>query len=497
MNLEDTIKGLEAVAARKRFNTAAYFKLYKKQIEHVAAGVQFSERMLLGGNQTGKTSTGGLEAAFHLTGDYPDWWPGRRFDHPTLGWVCGETAQTTRDKPQSILCGPAGVSSQFGTGFIPKDRFVYRGDGKPDISLSRGVTDAYDTVQVKHRTNGVEDGVSVLRFKSYDQGREKFASETLDFIWNDEEPPMDIYGEEVPRTIKKKGMIFTTLTPLDGMTALVKRFYEDKLPSCCLTMLSIEDVDHYTKEERAAIIAQYPVHQRKARSYGIPMLGSGVIFLTPESMIVEEAIEQIPREWVKLWGIDFGINHPFAAVLAAWDKEADIIHITHALRIADSLTGKPEDALPSQHALPMKRIGAAVPVAWPHDGHARDKGSGKALSQTYRECGLNMLPEHATFEDGGYSTEAAVQEVQQRCVGGRFKVAAHLSEWLAEYRSYHRKDGLIVKLNDDLLSATFKIIMAKRFARAVPLGKQIRRSGASELALGTNDNPLDWYNDPA
>ena len=70
---------------------------------------------------------------------------------------------------------------------IPKDLFV----DKP--SLARGITDAYDTIQVRH----VSGGVSVARFKSYEQGREKFQSgETLDWLWFDEEPPTeDLFAE--------------------------------------------------------------------------------------------------------------------------------------------------------------------------------------------------------------------------------------------------------------------------------------------------------------
>jgi hypothetical protein len=47
---------------------------------------------------------------------------------------------------------------------------------------------------------------------------------------------------------------------------------------------------------------------------------------------------------------------------------------------------------------------------------------------------------------------------------GRLKVFAHLSEWFEEFRLYHRKDGLIVKERDDLLSATRIALMMLRAA---------------------------------
>ena len=37
---------------------------------------------------------------------------------------------------------------------------------------------------------------------------------------------------------------------------------------------------------------------------------------------------------------------------------------------------------------------------------------------------------------------------------GRFKVFRHLSDRFEEFRLYHRKDGKVVKEDDDLISAT-------------------------------------------
>jgi Terminase RNaseH-like domain len=69
-----------------------------------------------------------------------------------------------------------------------------------------------------------------------------------------------------------------------------------------------------------------------------------------------------------------------------------------------------------------------------------------------------------------YATEPGIMEMLQRMRTGRLKVAAHLSEWFGEFRNYHRKDGLVVKLNDDLMSATRIAIMMRRYARTGPLG---------------------------
>jgi hypothetical protein len=52
---------------------------------------------------------------------------------------------------------------------------------------------------------------------------------------------------------------------------------------------------------------------------------------------------------------------------------------------------------------------------------------------------------------------------------GRLKVFRSCQMWFGEYRQYHRKDGMIVKDKDDLLSATRYGIMMLRYG--VPLNQ--------------------------
>jgi hypothetical protein len=75
--------------------------------------------------------------------------------------------------------------------------------------------------------------------------------------------------------------------------------------------------------------------------------------------------------------------------------------------------------------------------------------------------------------------------MQERMATGRFKVAKQLTEFWDEYRMYHRKDGVIVKLRDDILSATRIAIMAKNHAKNVALGHVAGREiGEQKIAQG-------------
>ncbi len=450
--LKETLAVLEAIDYRKTYQQFFYFEPYGKQLAFFALGAVTRERLLTSGNQFGKTTAGAFEVVCHLTGLYPQFWTGKKFTKPTKGWICGETSTAVRDTQQKKLVGEAGVDELFGTGLIPKDLFV----DKP--SLARGVTDAYDTIQVRHKSGGI----SVARFKSYEQGRAKFQGETLDWCWCDEEPPMDIYSEILARITATKGIVFTTFTSMLGETALTDRFFRNESADRGMVQMGLKDALHIPEAEHATIIAGYLPHERVARVYGGIMRGEGLVFTTPEENLMESPITQIPPFWVKLWGIDFGIGHPFAAALILWDRDEDVIHVHTTIRMADALS--------IVHADSIKRIGADVPVAWPRDGTERDSHSGEPLASIYKKHGLHMLPEHATWPEGGLSTYAGVKEMDERMKTGRFKVANHLNEFFEEYRNYHYKDGKIVKVRDDILSAVRTAIMMKRFARSVPLG---------------------------
>jgi len=418
----------------------------------------------MAGNQLGKTLGAGYEVAMHLTGEYPEWWVGRRWDRPVTGWAAGVTGESTRDNPQRILLGRPGA---WGTGAIPKAAIV-------DTSSSRGLADAVDTIRVRH-TSG---DVSTIQFKAYEKGREKWQGETLDFVWFDEEPPEDIYTEGLTRTNATGGITFITFTPLLGITGVVKRFYpsHSAMPGTHVTQMTIEDAAHYSPEQRAAIIASYPAYERDARIKGIPQLGSGRVFPIDEDEIRCEAFA-IPPHWVQIGGLDFGWDHPSAGVKLAWDRDSDTLYVIAAHR--------QREQTPAMFAAALKPWGAWLPWAWPHDGLQHDKGSGEQLAAQYKQQGLGMLPTRATFEDGTNGVEAGVAEMFDRMQTGRLKVFAHLNDWFEEFRLYHRKDGLIVKEGDDLLSATRYAMMMKRFAI-------VQNKPAPKLSRPMGVRPTGW-----
>jgi phage terminase large subunit-like protein len=222
MPLEQQLALLTRLSAekdhRRRINALRFYKPYSKQALFHAAGATNRERLFMAGNQLGKTVAGGAEWAIHLTGRYPDWWNGKTFDDPVRMWAAGVTGESTRDNPQRILVGPPQQQSAWGTGLIPGDAIV-------DTIMARGVPNGLDSIVVRHGGGGdLQAGESVLSFKSYEKGREKWQGETLHGIWFDEEPPLDIYSEGLTRTNTTGGITIVTFTPLQGMSDVVLLF---------------------------------------------------------------------------------------------------------------------------------------------------------------------------------------------------------------------------------------------------------------------------------
>lgn len=427
---------------RKKTRLLEFYRPYAKTAEFHRLGASKHEVALIAANRSGKTWAAAAEVAMHMTGLYPDWWEGRRFTKAIRAWVCGVTGLAVRDTPQKYLCGPPQVEAEQGTGFIPKNLL-----GK--CSTAHGYSGLYDTIQAKH----ISGGTSTCTLKSYEMGRAKFQADTCDLIWLDEESPMDIYSECYTRLATTGGLLLCTFTPLLGMSEVVMRYLNEPNSDRAWVSLSLSEAGHITPDERERIIAGWPAHEREARSKGVPMLGSGRIFQVSEESISMPRPASLPKYWAYGIGGDFGIDHPFAAVECAWDRDSDVFMVLDGFKM--------KDARPIDHAARMKAWGR-LRFFWPHDGSVRDKGSGETLASQYKVHAVNTWPKHAHHPDGSISTEACIQQMNEAMSTGKFKVAQSFDAWLQEFRLYHRKDGQIVKVNDDLLSATMKAWMMKR-----------------------------------
>ena len=458
--LEQAVEIAREIRQRERYNRIDYYDPYPYQKAFHDTGSTCNQRLLMAANRIGKSYCGSAEMSYHLTGLYPKWWKGRRFRQPIVGWAGGVSNETTRDIVQFELLGSPDDPEAFGSGTIPR-KYIIKTERKP------GVPNAKSVALIKH----VSGGNSSLFFKAYEMGVEKWQGRSVDCIWLDEEPSREIYSQAVTRTLDRRGMVYMTFTPEAGMTETVASFMNNLKPGQSLDNATWDDAServmsmkgnrgHLDEGVMEQILSSYAPHEREMRRYGRPSIGSGLVFPVPEEKILIDPFT-IEAHWPRIAAIDFGFDHPTAVVWTAWDREEDMYYIYDCYRQAK--------APPSVHAASIKNRPNFVPLAWPHDGNRRDSMGNPGLAEQYRNLGCNMLPFH--FENppalgekkGGNSIEVGIMDMLQKMENGQFKVFSTLKEWFEEFRMYHRKDGKIIPLRDDLMSATRYAIMSMRF----------------------------------
>ena len=452
------------IAINKSF---CYYKPNPKQLSFHTAGNKAIERLFLAGNRTGKTYCGCIEDAIHLTGVYPDWWDGHKFDHSIITWVASENYEITRNVLQKMLIGGYSELGQFTDGLIHPSLILKK-------AMLSGVNGAVDYVQIQH----ISGGVSSLYFKSYKQGREKFQGARCNLIHLDEEPPKDIYTECSMRLAdvdgKGQGRMILTMTPLKGYTEMMSYFLEQRAekrkkedvtsvqdilqedesirtdPEIIINgkyyfQASWDDNLHLSEETKQQLRSTLKPYELEAREKGIPSIGSGLVYQVMESEFLVDPFD-IPHYWPCVFGMDVGFFAPTAVVFMAHDKDNDILYIYKEYSVTEKTA--------AQHASSLMIMGCdwirGVCDPSVNQGSQRD---GERLIDDYAKAGLKL-------EKGKYAKELAVDTVLERIRTGKFKVFNNCRKFMDEWRGYSRdEDGKILKGRDHLMNALEFVIL--------------------------------------
>lgn len=198
-----------------------------------------------------------------------------------------------------------------------------------------------------------------------------------------------------------------------------------------------DDAPHLTKEAKARLWGSIPVYQRDARTKGIPQLGAGAVYPFSESDIQIKDIP-IPAHWPRLHSVD---AQPLwkSSVTIAWDREADIVYVTHCW--------KREQVEAAIHVQALLAIKKWIPAVGDASALVRDADREQYID-IYKKCGLKIVLAHKVLEPG-------IQMVYDRMASLRFKVFASCEEWFSEFRLYRRKKGgKINKTNDHLMDCS-------------------------------------------
>ena len=473
---------------KKRF---LFYKPHLKQEKFHAASTKAIERLFLAGNRTGKTYCGCVEDAIHLTGVYPDWWTGHKFNDSITVWVASENYEITRNVLQKMLIGGYSSDGHFTDGLIHPSLILKK-------AMLSGVNGAVDYVQIQHSSGGV----SSLYFKSYKQGREKFQGARCHLIHLDEEPPKDVYTECSMRLADVDGMgqgrLILTMTPLKGYTEMMSYFLEHRVTKKELEQgetQSVEDLSqedevirtdpeiifngkyyiqaswddntHLSEETKQQLRSTLKPYELEAREKGIPSVGSGLVYQVMESEFLVDPFE-IPHYWPCVFGMDVGFFAPTAVVFMAHDKDNDILYIYKEYSVTEKTA--------AQHAASLMIMGCDwIPgVCDPavNQGSQRD---GEKLIDDYAKAGLKL-------NKGKYAKELAVDSVLERIRTGRFKVFKTCRKFIDEWRGYSRDDkGKINKGRDHLMNALEFVILD-----GLPMSRTKRQV---EMRYNYNDKP--------
>ncbi len=308
VELLEKIKAIESEQKRRReqdalarYNTGG--KRHKKQIAFHRCKKR--NRWVFGGNRSGKTECGAAETVYLARGTHPY----RKNKPNVFGWVVSPTAQVQRDVAQK------------------KVLHYLRPDWIADIVMTSGRKDSpqtgvIDQIVVKN----VFGGTSVIGFKSFDQGREKFQGSSLDFVWFDEEPPKEIYEECLMRVIDKRGDIFGTMTPLKGLTFLYEEIYLNRKnnPEIWYEFMEWADNPYLSPKEIKLMENTLDESTLQSRKLGRFCTREGLVYPEFDERVHVVQPFPVPPEWQDNISIDPGLKNPLSAHWYAVDYDDNV-----------------------------------------------------------------------------------------------------------------------------------------------------------------------------
>ncbi|MCL2061241.1 MAG: terminase family protein [Firmicutes bacterium] len=365
LRLEKAIKHCRVKNRLAHYNTD---KVHAKQIAFHACLKR--NRWVFGGNRSGKTECGAAEAVYMARGIHPH----RKNRDNVKGWVVSLSNRVQRDVAQSKILD-----------YINPDWIVDIAMVSGKASNPRGGVIDYITIK------NVLGGVSEIGFKSCEMGREKFQGVSLDFVWFDEEPPQDIYDECRMRIIDRKGELFGTMTPLNGLTYVYNKFYlnEDADPEVWHITMEWADNPYLDADEVEAVTRTMSENELTVRRYGKFSAASGLVYYEFDERVHVIDPFAIPREWYDKMSIDPGLNNPLSCHWYAVSPDGVVYAVAEHYEARKDI---------DYHAEAIK--GKCRALNWPHTRDGRyesliDSAAGqrtlagvKSVSELFYEKGI-------------------------------------------------------------------------------------------------------------
>lgn len=384
-------------------------------------------RWVFGGNRSGKTECGAVEAVWLARGIHPY----RQNRDRMSGWVVSVTYEVQRDVAQSKIL------KYLAPRYI-EDIVMQSGrKGAPEYGI-------IDHIAVRNSFGHI----SKIGFKSCDQGREKFQGASLDFVWFDEEPPKDIYDECRMRVFDRSGDIFGTMTPLKGLSWVYEEIELNAFNNPEVWKEHIEWADNpfLPKDEIELLESSISEDAQQSRRYGHFFENTGLVY--PEFSEDIHVIEpfSVPFEWQSNISIDPGLNNPTSCHFYAvdWDGNIYVVgehyekgkdidyHAEQIFKLADDL---------SWHRDSSGRICALIDSA----ASQRTLSSQKSVAELFCSKGINV---NTRVNKDLFSGIAKVKEILKARPPKIF-IFKNCVNLIRELKSYWWGDGDRPKKSDD------------------------------------------------
>lgn len=427
-----------SVADDMRYHQLKYFRPFEHQRSFFKTG-SASRRGILAANRVGKTVSTCYETAMHLTGLYPDWWEGYRFEHSITCMVAGEGWSQVALVLQNELLGTQDVkiTENLGTGAIPRDCIVtttMRNDGANCIG-----------VEIRHKSGAN----SYLLFANYTQEVRQLQGFKLNLAVFDEQPPDDFFSEVVTRTATTQGKVLCSFTPLKGLNGLVSKFW-NKEPGYEFIRVSWDDVPEYSpwgepfllKETRKQLERDYLPHEREARIAGRPVMGKGAVFQLANWPTYQTGAYNFHNmaHIHRVIALDLGlVNDKTVISLMYWDPYEKIAFL-HKQIIVQGV----EEAVPTQyinHLLRPEVFG--TPIVLPADASTpgRYTMSANSIRELFESYELNVYDKaimNPPDSQGRVTNHKSygINQMRQMLEVGSLMVNENCTHFLSESQNY-------------------------------------------------------------
>jgi|GEM_PF-4487924 len=279
MSLEDSREKYALIHYRPHAKQAIFDKLFQSHIE----------TFMFGGNGSGKTIHGAKTTACYLLGEDPS----------------GTTSNDLYPKPERMHTGrKIFTQGYFGCTRIDKGIKIIKQDLIP--LLPEGFITKKPSINDPTLETKLGTGLTIMSYKADD---EQWQSDSLDFVWFDEQPPYAKYKEALSRILRRKGRVWCTMTPIYAKSAWTYwEIVRNKRgnPNCSYVTVDIMDNDYLDDEIKQNYITSYKgTKEEQARLHGKHTLMMGVIHADqwkPDKHVIEpfELNDPIVREEFEL-----------------------------------------------------------------------------------------------------------------------------------------------------------------------------------------------------